>query len=468
MLPRLSELIEKGRGPTPALGGSLNRGLIRFGPVLVAGCLLVAGAPASAQTPATIDSLRAEVARLQARLDSLQQLVATLNRGPAIPAADTAGDPIARIRAAAAAAAGAAPDTAGAGGPTGPVQFEGRQRNLNMLNPEISVTGDIFGFVNSEESDHDNFVPREFELALQSNLDPYSRAKIFVAHHTPGGEMLPFGEADGESGHGENSEVEIEEGYVEWVGLPGGLGLTLGKFRQRFGKLNRWHAHALPAQQLPLPYLAFLGEEGLAQTGVSLHWLVPVAGAGTYEVWGELTRSSNETVFGESGGPSGLAHVNGYWQLSPATYVELGVSGLTGDWESADGMGNRRIIGADFTFDWTPPERARYRQATLHGAWMSSRRALDGLDDQTANGAFLIGDLKLGQQWWVGARYEYVENPDVPEESAWLAGPTLTWWQSEFVRLRAEYAVLDGLGDRFGQFILQATFAMGPHKHETY
>jgi hypothetical protein len=349
------------------------------------------------------------------------------------------------------------------------------QRNLNALNPEISATGDVLAFVRSEDAGRDNFVAREFEIALQSSLDPFSRAKIFVAHHVHGGEMLPFGEAEEgeegeeEHGHGEESEIEIEEGYVEWVGLLGGVGVTLGKFKQRFGKLNRWHAHALPAQQMPLPILAYLGEEGLAQTGLSVHWLLPVHGFGTWEVWGELTRSGSETVFGEASGPSGLGHVNSFWQLSPATYLELGGSVLAGERETDLGSGDALVYGLDFTLDWSPPDRSRSRQANLHGAWMINQRDDLGGGTLSANGGFLQGELRLSQQWIVGGRYEFAEHPDDPDLRAWLAGPTLTWWQSEFVRIRAEYAVLSRPGsDRFGQLILQTTFAMGPHKHETY
>ena len=61
-----------------------------------------------------------------------------------------------------------------------------------------------------------------------------------------------------------------------------------------------------------------------------------------------------------------------------------------------------------------------------------------------------------------------MQEPDDPDESAWLVAPTLTWWQSEWVRLRAEY---NHLSDPFGtqnQVLIQFTFAMGPHKHETY
>lgn len=419
---------------------------------------------AAAQAPA-VDSLRAQIRALEARLDSLRAAVARIE-GRAPVAADT-GDALARIRAAAAAAAGA--DTAAA--TQQPQTFEGRARNLNLLNPEISVSGDVLAFVNSERTDSDNFVPREFEFSFISNLDPYSRAKIFVAHHLHGGELPPFGhdEEEGEEEHG--GEVEIEEGYVEWVGLSGGLSVALGKFRQRFGRLNRWHAHALPAQQLPLPYLAFLGEEGLAQPGVSVHWLTPLRGLGTWELWAELTRSSSEPLFGESTAPSVLGHVNAFWQLSPATYFEVGVSGLAGDHDAADPLDDAfdsRVFGVDATFDWTPPARSRDRQLTLHGSWLVNRRAFDAGGTSDAHGAFVIGEYKFARQWIIGARYEYTENPEAPDESAWLVAPSLTWWQSEFVRVRAAWELLDRPNERLGQFVLQTTFAMGPHKHETY
>ena len=430
-------------------------------------CLIAA--PVAGQEPgrATIDSLRAEMARLQAQLDSLRRQV-----GNAAPAADSAEDALARIRRAAAAAL--AQDTVASPEPqVAEGDFVGRQRNLNVFNPEISVTGDVLAFVDSRGGNGDNFVPREFELALQSNLDPYSRAKIFVAHHQHGGGAEPFHEEGGdeeEEGHGEGAETEIEEGYVEWVNLPGGLGLTLGKFRQRFGRLNRWHPHSLPAQQLPLPYLAFLGEEGLAQTGMSMHWLVPVHGAGTYEVWTQLTRSSQELLFGESNRLSALGHVNAFWQLSDATYFELGASGLIGPYageEFAESWGTR-VYGLDATLDWTPPARAKFRSLNLHGgiAWADHHTGI--APASKAFGAFVIGEYRLGQQWIAGARWEFTENPFAPEESATLFGPSLTWWQSEYVRIRASYEVLDRPEDRFGRFVLQTTFAMGPHKHETY
>ncbi|MGH7502254.1 MAG: hypothetical protein ACREL7_10910 [Longimicrobiales bacterium] len=441
---------------------------IRVRNVLGFALLAIALFPISVAAQTTADSLRARMRELETRLDSLRAAIERIEAGGALVRPDTA-DALARIRAAAAAAAGGDTITE----PAGEQAFEGRSRNLNLLNPEISVTGDVLAFVNTEASDRNNFVPREFEFSFISNLDPFSRAKIFVAHHLHGGELLPFEDAGDEHAAEEEEhggDVDIEEGYVEWVGLSGGLSVVLGKFRQRFGRLNRWHAHALPAQQLPLPYMTFLGEEGLAQTGVSVHWLTPLHSFGTWELWGELTRSSSETLFGESSGPSFLAHLNGFWELSPAAYFEIGLSGIGGQHEAdaAEDMFDSRVLGIDFTLDWTPPAESKYRQATLHGGYVWNRRSFDAGGAADAKGGFVIGEYKFARQWIVGARYEYTENPALTSESSWLVGPSITWWQSEFVRVRAAYEMLDRPGERFGQFVLQTTFAMGPHKHESY
>jgi hypothetical protein len=89
---------------------------------------------------------------------------------------------------------------------------------------------------------------------------------------------------------------------------------------------------------------------------------------------------------------------------------------------------------------------------------------------ERALGWWASTEVRRSEQWLVGGRVDRVENPMDTAETAWLASPTLTWWQSEYVRLRLEY---DLLGRSFvteneGRFFLQVTFAMGPHKHETY
>ena len=409
------------------------------------------------------DSLRAEIAQLRAQLDSVRVLV---ERGEAEP--DEQDDALARLRdAARAAAGGAEAETPVA--EEGDPEFVGRSRSLQALNPEISVTGDLVFSIQSEDADADNFVPREFEFSFVSALDPFARAKIFLSAEEEGAgiEVFPGAEEE-EDEHG--PALVVEEGYMEWVGITGGVGLKVGRFFQQFGQINRWHGHALQFQSRSLPHLAFIGEEALAQDGASLRWLLPNDGGGAYEATVEVTRSVNQILFGESHGLSYLGHFNAFWQLSSSVDLEVGVSAIFGDRLEEDASHANRLFGAEAAFNWIPPDRSRYRGVTLRGGVMlSDPGARAGLaEPESALGIWSLAEVKLSRQWIAGGRYEWVENPDDPTETAWLASPALTYWQSEFVRLRAEYDVLGNPGETTGQFTLRITFALGPHKHETY
>lgn len=425
--------------------------------------------PFEARSQEPADSLRAEVARLTAVVDSLSREVARLTQAGE---EEEAQDTLAQLRAAAAAAGDPPPDTLEV------QEFVGRQRVLQALNPEISVNADIFGQLNKDDVDGDNFFAREFEIAIISNLDPLSRAGIFLSRHGGGGEISPFGDG-GEEEHSDS--FSVEEGYVEWVGLVGGFSLKFGKFFQQFGQLNRWHAHALPFQTRSLPHLAFIGEESLAQTGASIHWLVPFGGeAGVYEATLEVTRSENEALFGESDRAAVLGHLNAFWNLSASTDLDLGLSWVNGSYENPMIFFNRNLYGAEMAFTWRPPGQSRYRGFTLRGGAM----VLDGLVPQVpagggsplpapesqALGFWGSAEVRLSQSWLIGARADRTENPEEPEVTALLISPTLTWWQSEYVRLRLEYDLLSPrfASSREGRLLFQVTFAMGPHKHETY
>jgi hypothetical protein len=245
--------------------------------------------------------------------------------------------------------------------------------------------------------------------------------------------------------------------------------------------MNRWHSHALPFQARSLPHLAFVGEEALAQAGVSVHWLAPFVGGGggTYEATLEVTRSENDALFGESGRPAVLGHLNAFWVLSTSVDVDLGLTWLNGSYEDDNSLFDRNLLGAEVALTWRPPARALYRGVTVRGGVM----ALDGLvpvappgggppvaPADRAWGYWGAAEARLSQRWLVGARADRVENPTDPTDSAWLLAPTLTWWQSEYVRLRLEYDLLGNsvTSATDGRFLLQATFAMGPHKHEVY
>ena len=152
--------------------------------------------------------------------------------------------------------------------------------------------------------------------------------------------------------------------------------------------------------------------------------------------------------------------------------LDLGVSWIRGSYDDEVESFTRSLYGAEMSLTWAPPEASRYRGLNVRGGVM----LLDGLvpvagvdPASSAVGFWSMAELRLSRSWLAGGRFDWAENPEAPDESAWMAGPTLTWWQSEFVRVRAEYDVVGHtqLDDR-GRFYLQITFAMGPHKHESY
>ena len=446
-------------------------------------CLVLLGlarfTPAGAQEPVTArDSVAAALARITARLDTLE--VGSCPTGPAVttPAGDDSAavalrrlsarlerviaarcgtgaaaapppaeavDELAALRAAAA-------DAAQPGGVTvdttakEPV-FEGRQRDGSALNPEISATGDIRFVLRDESPQRDNFQFESVEIAVQSTLDPYSTAKVIIGI--------------------EQDAVGIEEGYLYYTGLPGRLRLDLGKFRQPLGDLNRWHVHALPESDYPLVYQRYLGEGGLAGIGLSVYTTLPFSlGHGTHELWIQGTTSDAEALYAGGTQPTLLGRLLNFWQLSKSTYMQIGLTGTGGN--NADANLESRLAGADFRLTWRPPEAGTRKEFTLRaeGYLLHSNEA--GFSTNRYGG-FADLNYRASRRWILGVRGDWVEAPRGAYGTEWAVVPTLTWWQSEFVYLRLEGRHQDGSAvSSTNQLRAQVVFAMGPHKHETY
>ncbi len=400
-------------------------------------------APVAAQQPTQrqVDSLAAQLRALRARLDSVIAELARQRRAAA-PRDTAAGDDLAALRAAAAAAVG--PDTVAAADTASGRRFSGRERSLSQLNPEISAVGNFLGRIQTRGAQQDNFELQEVELSFQSALDPYSNTKIFAAVSEEG--------------------IEIEEGYFYYTGLPARLRLDLGVFRQQLGELNRWHVHAVPETEYPLVLTTFAGAEGLAGAGASLYRAF--GGLGTHELFAQVTMGSNEALYDGGNRPAYLVHVNNFWQLSRSTYMQIGATGVYGT--NPDTALKTTMGGLDFRFTWRPPGRALYRDWTLRGEIYGLKKERTGSGD-TRLGGYVSSSYRLSRRWIAGARYDYVETPEGPATITRQIVPTLTWWQSEFVFLRAEFSRrLTPAGADRNRLLVQAVWAMGPHKHETY
>ena len=123
--------------------------------------------------------------------------------------------------------------------------FKSGNLGLQALNPEISVTGDMLGRYQSgnDEAPTSETVFRTLGLHFEAYLDPYSRFKA----------AIPISVV----------EAELGEAYFTRYGVAWNINLTLGKFRQQFGVVNRWHMHALDWFDFPLALTSIFGPGGL-------------------------------------------------------------------------------------------------------------------------------------------------------------------------------------------------------------
>lgn len=433
--------------------------------------------PASAQeepppdSAARADSLAREVAELESRLDSLLRIVDRLQERA--EGADTVDGGVSALRAAARAAVEEA-DTAGEDGGGG----GSRTRSLQALNPEISITGDLVGnWANpSSGSDVTTFTPREFEFSFQAALDPYARTKIFLSREEEleiaglesalAGARPGFLEEDGD-GHGEG--LDLEEGYLSWVGLPAGVGLKAGHFRQEIGRYNRWHTHALLEIERPLAAMHFLGEDGLIQTGLGVSPPSVTTGAGTHELTLQATRGDNAVLVDGGDDPAWLGHLNSFWDLGPATYLELGTTAFygTNDEVAEETDLETRLLAFDAALRWKPTGRGLYRDFRLAAEWYLAEKDYGGVR-LSGHGGYLQTSYRLDRRWVAGARADWLDGFGSGPKRFQLA-PHLTWWQSEWVRVRLQYNYLDRIGgDADHTLLLQTVWSVGPHRHEHY
>ncbi len=340
--------------------------------------------------------------------------------------------------------------------------FKSGQRALQAINPELSVTGDLFGQYTVKEKDQSGAYFRVLGLHLQSNLDPFSLAKISI-------EFSPEG-------------VELGEAYLTWTNFLTNLSLTAGKFRQKFGIVNRWHKHSLDQFDFPLALTTIFGEDGLNQTGISFNWLMPSLLANVNELTVEITDGSNGQLFaGKSFSfPAILAHLKNYWDLSRNSYFELGLTAMYGKNKipkTVNGLleeveKNTFVAGTDLTYFWQPVNKALYRSFVWRTELYYAEKELVEPNKIKAFGGYSYLQYQFDEKWYAGARFDFTQPFELNNgnKSITQLAPYIDWWQSHWVRLRLQYNLLQnnsGL-DPQNTLRLQITWAMGPHKHERY
>jgi hypothetical protein len=429
----------------------------------VSGCLVVIAlcecGPAFAQAPPQVNdtqALRQDIAQLRKDFEALQK---QYNDRLAALEAKLAASEGSAAAAATPASASAQPDQAavpqgaqGAGGPVGALPVYGASSAASKIfNPDIAVIGDFLGAAGRNTVNPGKaFEMHESEASFQAVVDPYARADFFIS----------FGEEG----------VELEEGYITFPALPGGLLVKAGKMRAAFGKVNTLHNHVLPWTDRPLVSSNLVnGEDGIDEAGFSVARLIPNPWF-FLEATGQVFRGDSGDLFASStrGDLSYVGHVRGYQDITEGTNIDIGGSYARGHNDaglSAAGSGLlTQLYGVDATLRWRPLKRAIYHSFVGRSELVWSQRQ-QPLGEQHAFGYYVSGDYQLGRRWFAGARFDRSER--ATDSSLRDTGGSLlvTYVPSEFSQIRGQYRRI-----RFGddaatanELLFQLQFAIGAH-----
>jgi hypothetical protein len=433
----------------------------------VAAALLLGAATAGAQQP---DS----ASRARARADSIAKAVR---------------DSIALMKELGAAVAD---PTASGGASNVPVGPQSGPTNPRLL-PDFSAVGDFVGDLSPQgttQADKARFSVREVELAVQSVVDPYFRGDVF----------LGISDLEG---------ISIEQAYLTTTALPNQFEARLGRFLLPFGKQNTTHRHDLHTIEYPYVIQRLLSDDGLKGTGV---WVSRVfAPLGFYQ---ELqvtavdrlspqvdTLVPLEPVNKSLGGLGFSARLRNYADISEAQNVELSFSAMTGKRAQplspvyaallANGVNavaaRQSTLGADLTYRWRPLQQGLYESFILQGEVMHQMNERDptlpllaplpcpstGCSFSSAyagptrdyTGAYLFARYQTGQRTFLGARYDWVQDPERDGRTLDAGSVYLEWYPSEFSKLSAGYEAYRPSGETLvNRILVQATFSLGPHK----
>lgn len=410
---------------------------------------------AQAPTAADFNALRAQLDALktdyEARIQALETQLRTLQtQGQTTPKPET--PPTSQAPATQQPTAEVPAGAQGAGGPAGTLPVYGGTASSKVFNPDIAVIGDFLGAIGSNKVNPEPALQmHESETSFQAIVDPYARADFFFS----------FGEEG----------VELEEGYITFPTLPGGLLMRVGKMRAAFGKVNTMHNHVLPWTDRPIVTRNLVaGEEGINDSGFSLARLIPNPWI-FLEATGQVYRGDSTDVFhsNKRGELSYVGHLRGYQDITESTNIDIGFSYARGHNPSGVvngvdvGKFTTRLYGGDATIRWRPLKRSIYRSFVGRTEFVWSRRGQPG-GAQSSLGYYLSGDYQFARRWIAGVRYDHSGEADNSLLVDKGQAATLAYWPSEFSQLRGEYRrTRYAVGPTANEFLFQFLFSIGAH-----
>src|SRR5216117_1830713 len=301
---------------------------------------------------------------------------------------------------------------------------------------------------NIEVGDHDpqqrGFNARNTELAFDGAVDPYFEGFANIVFKL---------DNDNET------EVEVEEAFMQTTSLPFNLQWKAGQFFAAFGRLNPTHPHTWDFADTPLVNGLFLGPDGLRGVGAQGSWTLPLPWYSQLIFAAQNGRGSTGFSFRNPGDDGmffdrittdrearglhdfvWIPRFENSFNLSDTQTVLAGVSGAFGSNET--GANSRtQIYGADLLYKWKSSHaEGGFPFVKWQSEFMYRRfQAGHGVDDsfpvvETFHDWGLYSQVLWGfkKGWVAGIRGDYVDlqdsgfTDDLDRQSRWRISANLS------------------------------------------
>jgi hypothetical protein len=314
---------------------------------------------------------------------------------------------------------------------------------------------------NVQVGDHDpqqrGFNARNAEIAIDGAVDPYFEGFANI--------VLKL---DNDN----QTEIELEEAFLQTTSLPFGLQLKAGQFFDAFGRINPTHPHTWEFADSPLVNGLLLGPDGLRGVGAQISWTIPVSWYSQAILAVQNGRGSTGYSF-RNPGDNGVFYdrltndreARGLrdfifvprWEnsfnLSDTQTVLVGASGAFGSNETGP-HAHTQIYGGDFLYKWKSPRAEggfpflKWQTEVMYRRFEADR----GIDDtfpvsETFHDWGMYSQVLWGfkKGWVAGIRGDYVHmedsqfTDDIARQTRSRISANLTWYPTEFSKIRLQY-----------------------------
>ena len=342
-----------------------------------------------------------------------------------------------------------------------------------------------------EVGDHDpqqrGFNARNSEIALSGAVDPYFEGFANI--------VLKL-DNDNET------EIELEEAFLQTTSLPHGLQLKAGQFFDAFGRLNSTHPHTWEFVDAPIVNGRFLGPDGLRGLGAQVAWTLPTPWYSQLLFAVQNGRGGTAYSFRNTGDDGVfydrmtidrdasalhdllyVPRLETSFNPSDTQTVLLGASGAFGMNDTGPET-HTEMYGADLLYKWKSAHAdggfpfVKWQTEAMYRRFEAGR----GVDDlfpvsETFSDWGMYSQVLWGfkKGWVAGLRGDYLHmqdsayTNDATRQSRSRVSANLTWYPTEFSKIRLQYnhdflEANDFFASRdVDSIFLQLEFILGAH-----